>query len=216
VETDVKDETNQTIVEIKRKLQATPGIDADLKPIVKAGLDRDSLLDLLVQAVMPTPALSVTDRIRKKQQELRSVAMQVTTVARHAERMANDPSSYIEFFSPFRTAEFKRHRDEGTKRRAARWPFKEMRDYANWAENEARNFGELLRRNAPAEHRVGIFFVLSQVYLKTGEIHAVRLARLLTDASHATGKNEMFSAGRLTKMFERHVFSPPQKKRKKR
>jgi hypothetical protein len=216
VETDVKDEANQTIVEIKRKLQATPGIDADLKPIVKAGLDRDSLLDLLAQAVMPIPALSVADRIRKKQQELRSVAAQLLNVADHAERVANDPSSYLEFLSPFHTAEFERYRAEETKRRAARWPLQEMRNYANWAENEARNFGELLTRNAQQEHRLGIFFLLSHVYLKTGKIFAVRLARLLTDAFHASGKDEMFSASRLAKMFERHVFKPPQKKHRKR
>lgn len=210
METDAES-INQTIIEIKRKLQASPGIDADLKPIVKAGLDRDFLLDLLVQAVMPTPALSVSDRIRKKQTELRSVAAQLRAVTHHVERLANDPSSYIEFLSPFRTAEFERYKAEETKRRATRWPFQEMRDCANWAANQARDFGELLTHNARKEHRLGIFFVLSQVYLKTGEIHAVQLARLLTDASHAAGKPETFSASNLNKMFKRHVFSPPQK-----
>jgi hypothetical protein len=215
VEKKVGRDMNQTVKEIKRKLEEIPCIDTDLKPFSKAGVDRDSLLDLLVRAVMPTPGLSA-ERIRKKQEELRSVAMQVTTVARHAERVANDPSSYIEFLSPFHTVGFERYKVEETKRRSARWPFQEMRNYATWADKEACNLGELLRRNAQKEHHLSVLFLLSQVYFKTGKILAVRLARLLTEASHAAGKDETFSASRITKMFERHVFSPPQKKRKER
>lgn len=206
----------QTIAEIKREILAKRDVEKDLKPIIDAGASRDALLDLLVRAVVSTPDMSVADRIRKKQQELRSVAAQVRTVVSHAERVANEQSSYLEFLSPFHTADFERYRDEEIKRRAARWPFQEMHRFADWAENEARKFGELLRRNGPAEGRLGIFFLLSQVYLQTGKLFENQLARLLTDASAAIGETKTFSASNLTKTFKRHVLISQRRKREKR
>ena len=195
----------RTLGEIKRKILEKPGVEVDLNPIVKAGADRDGLLDLLARAVMGEAGLSEADRIRKKQQELRSIAAQVRTVTGHAERVADDPSSYLEFRSPFKDAHFERYTDEETQRRADRWPFQGMRDYADWAEREARNFGELLRRNAQKEGDLCIFSLLSWVYSQTGQLFADHLAPLLTDASEAAGQATNFTPGQISKMFKRHV-----------
>jgi hypothetical protein len=190
---------------MKRKILATQGVERDLKPIVSAGANQDGLLDLLARAVTTTPGLAVADRIRKKQQELTSIAGQVRTVTDHAERVASDRFSYLQFVSAFANSNLEHYREQETKRRAGRWPFQGMRDYADWAEEEARKFGRLLRHNAQKEANLNIFSLLSWVYLRTGQLFEARLARLLTDASEAAGQATNFTPAQLSKMFKRHV-----------
>ena len=81
------------MVALEGRILATPAVERDLKPIVDANANRESLLDLLARAVDPTTSLAVADRIRRKQQELRNVARQVRTVTSDAERVAKDPCS---------------------------------------------------------------------------------------------------------------------------
>jgi hypothetical protein len=209
-------EIGQSIAQTKRRILAESGVWRDLKPILEAGMSQGALLDLLARTVMPCSRPTIADEIRRKQQELRSVAAQVRTTVHHAERVANSSSNYIAFRSPFRNVDFERYRDEEPKKRASQWPFKEMLGYADWAEKEARHFGELLRRNARKEPRLEVLSLLSTVYAQTGATFEQQLARLLTDAAEAVGRSEKFTAGGLTKMYKRHVFGPAGKKQNRR
>jgi ribosomal protein L17 len=197
--------TVKDIAGIIRRIEEMPGCAGYLRVIAKAGAKRDALLDLLVRAVIEPEGRSLTNRIRAKQRELRSVAMQIITVARYAERLANDSFSYPQFCSPFNTREFQRHKEQETARLASRWPFQAMLDYANWAQNEARTFGHLLRRNSQKERRLGILFLLFWVNLHTKKLFEHELSQLLIYASEAAGKPRNFTAANLRKMFERHV-----------
>jgi hypothetical protein len=211
-------EPTEKIAQIKRGIIATRGSQADLGRIVKAGAVRgaslDALLDLLASAVAPQEEISA-DEVRAKQRQLESIAGQVRTVTRHAERLANDPSYYLHFYSPFAGRDAKDYKKREAALLASRWPFAAMRSYAEWAEIQARAFGWWLRRNSQKESNLGIMFLLLQVHLWTGRLFEPELARLLTDASEAAGEKVFFSSSRLTKMFNRHVLSAHRMKRKK-
>jgi hypothetical protein len=196
--------TARNPAEIKRRIQATPDLWKDLDPIVKAGADPRALLDLLARAVTPQEK-TLALKARAKQRQLASIAGQVRTVTRHAERLANDPSAYIGLYSPFSSGAAEEYKKREAARLASRWPFAAMRSYAEWAEKEQRAFGLWLRRNSQKEGNLGILFLLSQVHLWTGRLFEPKLARLLTDASHAAGENETFTPRQLTRMFERYA-----------
>jgi hypothetical protein len=198
----------RTVDEIKRNLLATEGIERDLTPIVNKGADRDALLNLLAKAVMGKVGPSDSNRIRKKQLELRSIARQVRTVIEHAERVANNRLNYLEFFSPFTNSNLELYWEKETRRRVGRWPFQGMREFADWAEEEARKFGLLLRHNAQKEADLSIFWLLSWVHSRTGHLFEAQLARLLTDASEAAGQATDFTPAQISKMFRRHVLPP--------
>ncbi len=177
----------------------------DVTVLVKAGANRETLLQLLAMAVIEPEGKPLADGIRAKQKQLRSVALQVRTVIRHAERLATESDSYLEFYSPFDNQDFKRYKDIETRKLASRWPFQAMRDYADWAEKEAHSFGRLLRRNSQKERNLGILWLLSWVHLRTTKLFTPELARLLSDASVAVGKPRELTASGLQKMFERNV-----------
>jgi hypothetical protein len=202
----------ENVAQIKRRILAARDSQVDLDRIVKAGADRGALLDLLARAVAPQEEIRA-EKFRAKQRQLESIAGQVRTVTRHAERLANDPSYYLHLYSPWAG----RNAEDYKKRKAAllasRWPFAAMRSYAEWAEKQARAFGWWLRRNSQKEGNLGIMFLLLQVHLWTGRLFGPELARLLTDASEAAGEKVSFSSSQLDKMFERHMFRSPQKKR---
>jgi hypothetical protein len=177
----------------------------DLGVIDEAGANRKILLNLLARAVIKPKERSLADRIRLKQRQLRTVAKRVRTVTTDAERLAKDNYSYLQFYSPFASKDFERHKLEETARLASRWPFEAMRRYAGWAEKEANAFGLLLRRNAQKENNLGVLFLLFWVYSQTGKLFENQLARLLTDASEVAGQGHTFSPSKLRKMFQRHV-----------
>jgi hypothetical protein len=205
---------NGTIVQIKNRVLATPGCKADLARIGKAGADGPALLDLLARAVAPQEE-ALADKVRKRQQQLKSIAGQVCTVTRHAERIANDPSFYPHLHSAFAANDADEHKKEEAALLASRWPFAAMRSYADWAERQSHFLGRWLRRNSQKERNLGVMFLLRQVHLWTDRLFADNLARLLTVASEAAGEKVPFSSSKLTKMFNRNVLDPHQKKPKK-
>lgn len=200
-------ETVRDVTAIKRKLIRTEGFAHDVSMIFKTNEERDlnALLDLLVRAVIPIREKLEVEQIRKRQKQLRSIAEQIRTVIRHAQRLALDSLSYVQFYSPMGSKEYKKQEAE---RLASRWPFQEMLTCADWAKREAGSFGKLLRRNSQKEQRLEVLFLLLWVYLRIGkpsQTAFTALARLLEDASKAAGVSKNFSSGQLRKDFERHV-----------
>lgn len=201
-------EPTENIAHIKRRIKATRSSKADLDAIVKSGAVRgaslDALLDLLARAVAPQEK-KVADEVRAHQRQLESIAGQVRTVTRHAERIANDPSYHLHLYSPFAGKAVEDYVKTEVALLASRWPFAEMRTYAEWAEKQARALGQWLRRNSQKERNLGIMFLLLQVHLWTGRLFEHKLARLLTEANEVAGGNMTFSSSQLTKMFKRHI-----------
>src|ERR1700687_5759968 len=85
---------------VRRKILCMPGVWKDLDPIVKAGANRGALIELIVRAVIPRPKNSGMDSMRSKQRELKSLTMQLKTIAAFVDRVASDPHSYLEFWAP--------------------------------------------------------------------------------------------------------------------
>ena len=205
----IVDEYAEQVSRVKGKILATPGSRVDLDSIVKAGANRDVLLDLLTRCVVELPKEPAAEQMRSKQAELKSVARKLRTLARHGERLANDRFVYLDLWSPFASGDFERYKTQETKRRVSLGPFQAMRDYADWAEQQAASFGHCLRRNAQKEPRLDVLWLLSWVHSQTaGKLLENQLARLLTDASEAAGQPMKFSASQLRKGFQRHVKSP--------
>ncbi len=197
--------TPADIAQIKRKILAMPGARRDLRVIVRAaGVDREVLLDLLAMAVTPQEK-KLAVKIRAKQRQLESVAGQIRAVTDDAERLANDPTAYLQFYSPFADGAAEDYRKQRAARLASQWSFAGMRGFAEWAEKEARTLGWWLRRNSQKESKLGILFLLYQVHFWTDKLFEPELARLLVDASEAAGENETFSPSQLTKLFQRTV-----------
>lgn len=202
----IVDEYAEKISRVKGKILATPGSRVDLDSIVKAGANRDVLLDLLARSVIELPKEPVAEQMRSKQAELKSIAKKLRTLAGQGERLAKDNSTYLDLWSRFASGDFERYKTEETKRRVSLGPFQAMRDYADWAEQQVVLFGLCLRRNAPKEDRLHVLWLLSWVHSQTaGKLFENELARLLTDASEAAGKVENFTASQLRRDFERHV-----------
>ena len=198
------------VVRVKGKLLATGSISRqDLNPIVDAGANRASLLDLIAAAVIICPGKSVSDQMRSRSQELKSLSMQLRTVADHGERLAADGPTYLVFYSPFANQDFARYKNKKTKLRASAGPFQAMRDCADWAHKQAIYFGRCLRRNSQKEANLGLLWLLSCVHSQTGSLFENQLARLLTDAAEAAGAPRSFTADQLRKMFKRHVSPSP-------
>jgi PAS domain-containing protein len=201
---------DEMVAKIKRGILASSNASYHLRCISSAGMDRDVLLDLLARAVVDdldaSSSKSQTERMRAKQRELRSIAGQMETMARHAERVALDPESYLEFWSPMSSKDFEDYKSRQSRLRASRWPFQSMREYANWARDMAQTFGKCLTRNARRERYLGIFFLLIQVHHRTGKRFEAHLAHLLTDAFQFAGVKRVFTKDQLRKMFVRHVF----------
>lgn len=202
------------IDEIKRRILAMPGCPRDLNRIVKAGAHGRALLDLLARAVAPQEE-GLAQQFRKRQRQLDSIAGQVRTVTRHAERVANEPSFYLHLHSVFAAKDAEDYKKGEAALLASRWPFAAMRCYAEWADQESRAFGRWLRRNSQKERNLGVLFLLQQVHLWTDRLFENILARLLTQASEVAGENVPFSSSKLTKMFNRNVLNPHQRKPKK-
>jgi hypothetical protein len=198
-----------SLVDIKRRMVCAPGARRDLDRIVRAGADRTALIDLIARAVITSPDKSPMVRMRAKQRELRSLAMQLRTVARFAVRVASDPDSYLEFLLPARTRGFERYKAEELRQRNSLSPSEAMLRYASWADKQVRSFGKCLRKNSQMERNLGPMFLLLQVHMQTGELFAPELARLLTDASEAVRGKRTFTSGQLMKMFKRHVLPNP-------
>src|SRR5690348_14202499 len=95
-----------SIEEIKRELRAAPGAWRDVQKIAGADVDQKALLAALAMAVMTEPTKSAASRIRKTQKDLRSLARQIRTVSHYAERVALDPCTYLDLWSPFANQAF--------------------------------------------------------------------------------------------------------------
>jgi hypothetical protein len=75
---------------VKRKIVAVSGVKRDIARLSKIKAEQDEILDILA-VVVGDPELSWRKHIRVRQKQLLSLAGQLETVAKHAERLLRDP-----------------------------------------------------------------------------------------------------------------------------
>jgi hypothetical protein len=190
--------------EIQRRMLALPGSRRDLSTLVKAGANETKVLELL--------ALAVTEKglwrksMRRKIRELESIADQLETVARHAQRVSVDPlSNGIFWLAALGMGKWEDVKPSATYSPA--WLFKLMRAYARNCRDKARAFGKLLREYAPRQKRQMIDCLILETWLHTRNYHDKEIAFLLTNAYEAAGRKREVTEEQIKKHRQRYVMA---------
>jgi hypothetical protein len=194
---------------IKNGILKDSGSQPDLNRLVRAGLDRQSFLEVLAAGAAEdriSRAISVlASPMRRRQRQLKSLAWQIRTVAAHAERLANSEDSNLDpwaLLMPGSLRPLKRYKDP------IEWCgphlIRALRRCADRAEFQARAFGSYLRRLLPRDRWLHVKIVLDCVREETGEPFREEVARLLTDAYRAAGAARDFSSEQLRKIEKRY------------
>jgi hypothetical protein len=195
---------------IKHGVLKDSGSQRDLNRLIRAGLDRETFLEILAVTAAEdriSSAISVlASPMRRRQKQLKSLASQIRTVAAHAERLANSEESNLDpwaLLMPRSLKPLRRYKDP------VEWCgphlIRALRRCADRAEFQARAFGFYLRRLLPRDRRLHVKIVLDCVRRETGEPFREEVARLLTDAYRAAGAVRDFSAEQLRKVEKRYA-----------
>jgi hypothetical protein len=188
--------------EIQRRILALPGSEADLKTLVKAGASEREVLQQLSFAVMERGFWR--EPMRRKKKELESIANQLETVARHAERVSLDPAAYVSpWLAVLAIGEWEHVKTAGDCSPAWIWGW--MRWYAQNCRHRAKAFGTLLREHPPREKRQMIDCLLWVVWRSTGRYHDKEVARLLTNAFEAVGSKRYLTVDQIKKHRQKHI-----------
>jgi hypothetical protein len=187
--------------ELQRRMLALPGSQRDLRTLIKAGAHETKVLELLYLAVIERG--SWKKPMRRKKRELESFANQLETLARRAERISLDPSSYGTLWLAVLDGNFKYVRPASERSPTA--IFGLMRAYAKNCRDRAQAFGSLLRTYPPEENRRAIDCLLLEVWMSTGRYHDKEVARLLTNALEAVGSEKQFTTDQIKKHRQKHV-----------
>ena len=85
------------------------------------------------------------------------------------------------------------------------WIFRLMRSYANNCREKAKRMGSLLREYPPRQRHRWINFLLAHIWQTTGRPHDKEIARLVSAAYEAVGKDEYVTEVQIKKHRQRHV-----------
>jgi hypothetical protein len=188
--------------ELERRLFALPGSQRNLKTLVRAGASEAQILKLLALAV--SEKFFWQKPMRRKKKELESLANQLDTVAKHAQRVSVDPfSNGILWLAILGIGLW-----DGVKRSAKadpRWMFRLMRAYAKNCRDKAKAFGKLLREYPPRQKRQMIDCLILEVWLHTRKYHDKEIAFLLTNAHEAAGRKREVTEDQIKKHRQRYV-----------
>ena len=176
----------------------------DLSVLGRAGVDRKVLLTLLALAARSDRGLPKL--MRQRQAALKSLSRRLETLAEEARERVNDPLSVVQFWAyinvgktlgmPFPKAMAD---DPG-----AEFIVAGMRTLAKIMSGQAAKFGDYLRTWGKTD--IGVALLLARYRLLCPKMeHLDELARLLTDAFEAAGKNRSFSADGLRKTYKRRA-----------
>jgi hypothetical protein len=188
--------------EIQKRILARPGSKASLKKLSKAGASEKKVLQLLCDAV--------SDRdfwrkgMRRKKRELESIANQLETVAKHAQRISLDPAAYISLWLAM-LSEGTWEEVKPVSERSPSWIFDSMRSYAKNCRERAAAFGDLLRTHPPYQRRQIINCLIFEIWLTTGKFYDREVAFLLSDANEAVGRRSEFREEGIKRHRQRHV-----------
>ncbi len=195
---------------VKRGILKDSGSQRDLTRLIRAGLDRESFLEILAVAAAEDRISDSTSVLAspmcRRQRQLKSLALQIRTVVAHAERLANSEESNLDpwaLLMPGSLRPSKRYKNP------VEWCRPHLvnaqRRCADRADFQARAFGFYLRRLLPRDRWLHVKLLLDCVRKETGKPFREELARLLTDAYKAAGALRIFSAEQLRKIEKRYA-----------
>jgi hypothetical protein len=188
--------------DLQNRILVLPGSQRVLSKLTKEGANREKVLSLLASAVEDVDFWRKL--VRGKKRELESIANQLETVAKHAQRISLDPLCYCTLWAALLgIGEWDMVKP--SKERAPIWIFSLMRMYANNCRDRAKAFGNLLKQHAPRQKRTAIDCLLLEVWRLTGKYHDKELAFLLSNASEAAGHKRVFSEDQIKKQRQKYV-----------
>lgn len=175
----------------------------DLDALARVGADRKSMVTLLALAAIEDRE-SLSRLMRQRQTALRSISRRMNRLAKEAKDRINDPMSIVQFWAfmnggsalgmPFPKA---MSEDPG-----AEFMVAGMRAMAKILGEQATKFGQYLR--AWGKTDIGVALLLARYRMFNPKMSQLEeLARLLTDAFEAAGKQKCFSADGLRKTYKR-------------
>jgi hypothetical protein len=203
---------NRRFDDLKNGIARHKGVERDLRTLVRAGADRNTLLELLVHVVQD---LRQGWRVsfKEKQDTFRAAVRQIHDAIEGVEKVANDPlcrgELWLLLLNPdvdsIKTGDIKKFQ------RRVTYMLRMMRAYERWAIDMAEAFGKQMRKQTQVIRNRKVGTLLNYVRHKTGMNHDDIVARLLTDAHDVVGSNKQFSADQLKKLRQRHcgITTPP-------
>jgi hypothetical protein len=188
--------------QLQDRILAIPGSRRVLNKLAKEKTDRDYLLSVLASAVEDKG--DWRGGMRAKKRELESIANQLETVAKHAQRVSLDPLSYGSLWLAM-LGMGKWDMVKPAQTRAPIWLFELMKKYAENCSERATAFGRLLREHPPRQKWLMIDCLLLKAWLMTGKYHDKEVAFLLSNAFRAIGSRREFTEEQIKKHRQRYV-----------
>jgi hypothetical protein len=177
----------------------------DLLVMTRAGVDRKVLLSLLALAAKGDRGWMLK-LMRQRQAALKSLSKRLDNIACEAKERASDPLSAVQFWAYMNGGsvlgmEFPKTLADDP---GAEFIVSGMKTLAKIMKEQAAKFGQYLRTWGKTD--VGVVLLLVRYRMFCPKMnHLDELARLLTDAFEAAGKNKCFSAAGLRKTYKRRA-----------
>ncbi len=200
--TEARERSEREHRKLQERILTIPGSQRVLSKLTNESANREKVLSLLADAVNVVGFWRKP--VRGKKRELESIANQLETVAKHAQRISLDPLCYGTFWLAV-LGIAKWEVVKPPKERAPTWIFGLMRLYAKNCRDRAKEFGKLLRQHPPRQKRMMIDCLLLEVWLLTGKYHDKEIAFLLTNASEAAGHKRVFTEDQIKKQRQKYV-----------
>jgi len=175
----------------------------DLDVLARAGADRESMVTLLALAATEDRKW-LLKLMRQRQSALKSTSRRMDLLAKKAKERINDPMSVVQFWAFMNGGialgmEFPKTMADDP---GAEFVVAGMRAMSKILGEEARRFGLYLR--AWGKTDIGVALLMARYRMFNPNMsHLEELARLLTDAFEAVGKQKYFSADGLRKTYAR-------------
>jgi len=188
--------------QLQDQILAISGSQRVLRRLTREGANPEKMLSLLASAVQDVDFWRKP--MRGKKRELESVANQLETVAKHAQRISLDALCYGGPWLAILGMD-KWENVKPAKELAPVWIFGFMRFYAKNCREKAKGFGNILRGWPLRQKRAKIDNLLLEVWLRTGKYHDKEIALLLTNAYEAAGHKRVFTEDQIKKQRQRYV-----------
>ena len=178
----------------------------DLNVLAKSGVDTRVLLVLLALAAKGDRSWMLR-LMRQRQAALKSLSKRMDNLARETKQRVNDPLSVVQFWAYMNGGsvlgmQFPKTLAEDDP--GAEFMVSGMRALAKILRERANKFGQYLRTWGKTDVGVVLLLVRYRMFCRKMN-HLDELARLLTDAFEAAGKDKCFSAEGLRKTYKRRA-----------
>ncbi len=196
----------QKLKEIEKKILSVEGVEYDLKTLAKAGADKKQIARLLALAALGDDE-SWRLEVKRKQNQLKSVARRLDSVSEAYEELRTDPFCgphiWLALLGMMKWEDVQGPAEKGSKSLLQSM----MQRAAAAARSQASSLGQILRQGAPHSRRSPIVALCYYIRTSTGRHHDDVVVRLLIDAHEAVPAPKAFSADQIKKLRQRYM--PP-------